>query len=261
MSIRVDNDWWKELFDETYLLTDARSVCDDELTCREVDFLQETLLRDKSAPILDLCGGQGRHSLELSRRGYANVTALDYSHYLIDVGVKRAEQEGLDTVFIQSDARKTGLASQSFRFIIIMASSFGYFEDEDENRKILAETFRLLLPDGILLLDLPNRDYVLQNFKPVSRHRVNEDITVSRERYLGNDIIYSREMVISAEKGCISDKTYLTRLYSPEKISDLMYSAGFSSVACEKDFMSRETKGDYGSMTNRMIVKAKKDTR
>jgi hypothetical protein len=26
MSIKVDPDWWKTLFDEVYLLTDARSV-------------------------------------------------------------------------------------------------------------------------------------------------------------------------------------------------------------------------------------------
>ena len=73
MSIQVDNNWWKYFFDEIYLLTDARSVCDEKLTSREVNFLEETLDLDKFAAILDLCGGQGRHSLELSRRGFANV--------------------------------------------------------------------------------------------------------------------------------------------------------------------------------------------
>ena len=77
MRNRIDSDWWKELFDDIYLLTDARSVCNKELTRLEVDFLQETLDLDKSAPILDLCGGQGRHSLELSRRGFMKVTVLD----------------------------------------------------------------------------------------------------------------------------------------------------------------------------------------
>jgi len=65
-----------DLFDHIYLLTDARSVCDTELTSREVLFLEETLNLDKSASILDLCGGQGRHSLELSRSGFSDVTVL-----------------------------------------------------------------------------------------------------------------------------------------------------------------------------------------
>jgi hypothetical protein len=29
MTIQVDDNWWKDLFDEVYLITDARSVCDD----------------------------------------------------------------------------------------------------------------------------------------------------------------------------------------------------------------------------------------
>lgn len=40
---RPNPDWWKTIFDEIYLITDARTVCDDELTCREVDFLEEVL--------------------------------------------------------------------------------------------------------------------------------------------------------------------------------------------------------------------------
>ncbi len=259
MSAPVDNNWWKYCFDEIYLLTDARSVCDEKLTSQEVDFLEETLNLDKAAPILDLCGGQGRHSLELSRRGFTNVTVLDYSKYLLDLGEKRAKQEKLNTAFIQGDARNTGLRGQSFQFIIIMASSFGYFVDDDENRKILKEAFRLLMPEGTLLLDLPDRDYVIQNLKPLSCHQANEDITVRRERKLVDDIIYTREKVTSEKGGCIRDRTYCTRLYSPEKISDLLHSVGFSSITHRKGFMSREAEGDYGCMTNRMIVIAKKN--
>ena len=258
MSIQVDDNWWQDLFDEIYLLTDARSVCDEELTCQEVNFLEETPDLDKSASILDFCGGQGRHSLELSRRGFTNVTVLDYSRYLLNLGGKRAKQEGLNTIFIQGDARNTGLCGQSFQFIISMASSFGYFVNEDENKKMLNEAFRLLMPKGTLLLDLPDRDYVLQNFKPFSWHKVNEDITVSCERELGDDIIYSRETVTSEKEGCIRDRTYCTRLYSPGKISDLLSSVGFLSIICQKNFMSRGTEGDYGCMTNRMIVTAKR---
>ena len=183
---------------------------------------------------------------------------LDYSKYLLDLGEKSAKREKLNTVFIQGDARNTGLPGQSFQFIIIMASSFGYFVNDDENRKILKEAFRLLMPEGTLLLDLPDRDYVRQNFNPFSCHKVNKDITVRRERELVGDIIYTRETVISEKKGCIRDGTYCTRLYSLEKISDLLYSVGFSSITCKKGVMRRKAEGDYGCMTNRMMVTAKK---
>lgn len=258
MSIKVDDNWWRDLFDEIYLLSDARSVCNEKLTSQEVNFLEDTLDLDKSSSILDLCGGQGRHSLELSRRGYMNVTVLDYSKYLLATGEKIAKREKLNTIFIQGDARNTGLPGQSYRFIIIMGSSFGYFVNEDENVNILREAYRLLFPRGRILLDLTDRDYVINNFKSNSFHRVNKDITVRRDRELGNDIIFSREIVISEKKGCIKDRTYCTRLYTPEKISEIMYHVGFSTITFQKDFMNRRSKGDFGCMTNRMVVMGEK---
>ncbi len=256
MKFKVDEDWWQYLFDEIYLLTDARSINNEELSSREVDFLVETLHLDESAQILDMCGGHGRHALELSRRGFKNVTVLDYSSYLIELGKKKAKEEKLNTVFIKGDARNTGLPGRSFHFIVIMASSFGYFINEADNKKILDEAFRLLRLGGTLLLDLPDKEYLLQNFKSSSSHDVNEEITVVREKELGNNIIYSRERVLSKRDGCIRDRTYCTHLYSPDQISAMLHSAGFSTITCLSNFMNRAAEGDFGCMTNRMIVTA-----
>ena len=255
---KVDSDWWKTLFDETYLITDARTVCDKGLTCGEVDFLERVLKLEKSWPILDLCGGQGRHSLELSRRGFQDVTVLDYSKVLINLGREMAQKEGLNIRFTRRDARKTGLPDKRFKVIIVMASSFGYFVDEDENEKILREAFRLLKPRGSLFLDLPHREYVLKNFTPQSWHEASEEIVVCRKRRLGEDIVYGREMVICKTRGMIRDSTYCTRLYSPEKITKMLRSTGFASIVIQKDFVSHGAEGDYGLMTNRMIVIADK---
>jgi len=257
--VPVDAEWWKKLFDETYLITDARSVCDEEMTCREVDFLEHALKLEKPWPILDLCGGHGRHSLELSRRGFHDVTVLDYAKALIDLGKKTTKKEGLNTAFLRKDARDTGLPSGTFKVIIVMASSFGYFVDEDENERILGEAFRLLKPKGWLFLDLPHREYVVENFVPRSWHEADEEVVVCRQRRLDEDVMYGREMVISKTKGMIRDATYCTRLYSPEKITTMLRSAGFASVAIQKDFVSHGEKGDYGLMTNRMIVIAHKE--
>jgi len=254
----VDPDWWKTLFDETYLITDARTVCDDGLTCREVDFLEQALKLERSWPILDLCGGHGRHSLELSRRGFRDITVLDYSPVLIDLGRDMAQREGLNTLFIRRDARDTGLPSGRFRIIIVMASSFGYFVDDGENERILREAFRLLAPRGLFLLDLPHREYVSKNFAPQSWHEANEEIVVCRKRRMDGDIVYGREVVISKVKGIIRDATYCTRLYGPGKIRAMLTSAGFASVTTQKGFVSHAEKGDYGLMANRMIVIADK---
>ena len=213
---------------------------------------------NKDTSILDLCGGHGRHSIELSRRGFKRLTVLDYSGHLINLGIEKAKKEKLDISFIQGDARNTNLPKNSYQVIIIMASSFGYFEKEEENCQILEEALRLLSSRGILLLDLPDRDFVLQSFRPISVHKVNDNISVKRIRELEDDIIYSREVVLHDQMGCIRDSCYCTRLYSPEKIATLMRLTGFQSVTCYNDFMNRQALGDFGCMTKRMIVIGRK---
>jgi len=65
--------------------------------------LEQVLSLERPWPILDLCGGQGRHSLELSRRGFQDVNVLDYSEVLIERGRERGQKEGLNTLFVRSD--------------------------------------------------------------------------------------------------------------------------------------------------------------
>jgi D-alanine-D-alanine ligase len=139
-----------------------------------------------------------------------------------------------------------------------MASSFGYFVVDRENEKILCEAFRLLRPGGVLLLDLPNREYVLKHFASQSWHEADGEVIVCRQRQLDGDILYSREMVMSKLEGLIREANYCTYLYSPDRITAMLKSVGFSSVATQKDSASYRREGDYGLMTNRMIVIAGK---
>ena len=109
-----------------------------------------------------------------------------------------------------------------------------------------------------MFLDLINKEYAVSNLSPESWHEADEDIVVCRRRTRNKDTIFSREMVISKVKGLIRDAHYCPRLYSPGKISESLRSAGFSSVAIQTDFVSHGEKGDYGCMTNRMVVTAQK---
>lgn len=257
--MKVNAEWWKTLFDEVYLVTDARSVCDQSLTCREVDVLEEVLGVERSCPIVDLCGGHARHAIELARRGFTDVTVVDYSAYLIDLGRQAAKSQGHKVAFQRADVRHTGLPARRFGAAIVMANSFGYFCDAEDDRKFLQEAHRLLSPGGTLLLDLADRDFVVNNFKPMSWHEANNDIVVCRERKLDGDLAVSREMVISKNTGIVRDETYCVRLYTPEHITELLRSVGFSAATIHDSFSCHQKPGDYGFLTNRMIVTSKRD--
>ena len=255
-TIPVDPLWWQTLFNEVYLITDARSVCNEELTRREVDFLEAHLPIRKAHSILDLCGGHGRHSLELARRGYGSATVLDYSGYLVRLGKTRAAEQGLPVRFIQADARRTGISGERFDFVLVMANSFGYFPDDRDNLQILCEAHRLCRPGGVLLLDLLDSNYVIERFRPHSEHKANEDITVHRERELDDNLIRVRETVVCRKKGVIRDGSYCERLFREEELVGLLRQAGFDRIAFKTDFSSHEDPGDYGFMTQRVIVTA-----
>jgi len=255
-TIPVDPLWWQTLFDDVYLITDARSVCNEELTQREVDFLEHYISPDKSDRILDLFGGQGRHSLELARRGFGPLTVLDYSQSLVNHGRDRARRQGLPVCFVQADARSTGLAEGSFDRVLVMANSFGYFPDDRDNLQVLKEAFRLCRPGGQLLLDLLDRNSVVRSFRSFSCHRASIDIAVIREREKNQRLIRVRESVFSQDKGLIRKGTYCERLFEDEELRVLLKEAGFRGVTIKRNFSVHEKPGDYGFMNSRMIITA-----
>lgn len=259
MAITVDPDWWKSLFDEVYLLTDARSVCDDEITRREVDLLCDIVPLKGGERILDLCGGQGRHSLELSRRGFGGCTVLDYSEALIEHGRSAAAQEGRNVEFVRADACETGLTKGSFDHVLILGNSLGYLPGEDADLGIVREAHRLLKEGGRLLVDVTDGAAVRERFSPNAWHEVQDDVVVCRQREIDDNLVRAREMVISKEQGLIRDRTYAMRVYEPESLSNLVEEAGFRGTSLHRDFSVRRDGADCGFMNHRIMITARKE--
>lgn len=258
MSINVDPDWWKTMFDSIYLLTDARSVCDDDVTCLEVDLICELLPIRTGHKILDLCGGHGRHSFELYTRGYTACTLLDYSEYLVRYAKQQAVENNFAIQCIRSDARNTGLLSEKFDHICILGNSLGYIQVPDADNLILAEAYRMLNIDGWLLVDVTDGTAIKQSFNPNAWHEIDDDIIVCRQRELRDDNISVREIVLSKTEGLIRDRTYAIRLYDSKSISSLLERSGFKHINIHADFSPHKFKGDYGFMNKRIIAVGQK---
>src|ERR1700741_1914589 len=73
----LPSEWWRSLFNSIYLKTDGDVVENARNTARDVDQLARACGLEPNDRILDLCCGQGRHVLELARRGFKYVTGLD----------------------------------------------------------------------------------------------------------------------------------------------------------------------------------------
>jgi D-alanine-D-alanine ligase len=254
----ISPDWWKNLFDEVYLITDARSVCDEDITRREIDLFCTLLPVQRSDRILDLCGGHGRHSLELCARGFIFCTLLDYSHCLVKKAKENAERHDLPMTCVRADARKTGLLEESYHHVLIAGNALGYLTDACADKEILEEAWRLLKPGGWSLVDITNGDQVKEKMTPRAWHEIDQDYVVCRERDLDNDTIRARELVLSKEKGMIRDQTYAMRLYTPIALKALMEEVGYDNVQIHTNFSPHSHSGDYGFMNCRMIATGQK---
>ncbi len=253
----VKPDWWKDLFNPLYLKSDGDVVEDPEITKREVDLVIEALGIRPEDRVLDLCCGQGRHSIELANRGFVNVEGLDRSRYLIQKARKDSEKRALGVKFREGDARKLPYRTDTFDAVMILGNSFGYFESEDEDLKVLKEVLRVLKPWGKVLLDVADGEYLKSNLQNRSWEWVDDRFFVCRERSLSSDgeRIITREIIAHKEKGILADQFYSVRLYSKEKLKEILEKAGFDDVGFHSKLsISSKRNEDLGMMENRIIV-------
>jgi len=161
--------WTEELFDkhpELFLGAFEERL---DNTSHEINTLLSYLSQQGYHPqrLLDLNCGIGRHSIELGQRG-VRVLGTDISSYYIDIAREKARQAGVaDNVTFQiADMREISSALSgkgNFDGIVCLWTSFGFYDDKT-NENILHDCLSLVKPGGFFLLEVVNRDWLLQNY-------------------------------------------------------------------------------------------------
>ena len=255
----VRPDWWSRIFNYLYLKTDGDVVDDLSITSREIDLFLNILKLSPEDRILDLCCGQGRHSLELAKRNFKNIEGLDRSHYLIQKAKARAKKEDINIKFREGDARKIPSPPDTFDVVTILGNSFGYFETIQDDLRVLKEVFRIFKPWGKLLIEITDGEYLKEHFQNRSWEWIDKKHFVCRERSLSLDKqrLISREVITHIEKGVIADQFYAERLYSKESLTRLLKTAGFSEITFHGQISPDSKRNqDLGMMERCLIVTA-----
>ncbi|MBI4184993.1 MAG: methyltransferase domain-containing protein [Proteobacteria bacterium] len=252
-------EWWRELFDSLYLRTDGDVVENDGNTIRDVDMVIRATGIQPHDRILDLCCGQGRHALELARRGYQHVTGVDRSRFLVRLARRRAARLGLNVAFHEGDARAYRVREGAFDGVIVMGNSFGYFDTEEDDLKVLNTIQRALRSGGTVVLDVTDGEWMREHFERRSWEWIDENHFVCRERSLSDsgERLISREVVVHSERGVIADQFYAERLYSRAGIVRLLEKAGFGNVRMHETVVTESERGqDLGMMAHRLFLTA-----
>ncbi len=130
----------------------------------------------KGSRVLDLACGIGRHSVELAQHGY-HVTGVDLSEVYVARAKALAAERGLEDriEFLACDMRYLApcMESREYDAIVNLFTSFGYYDDET-NETILAQCRKHSREGAIFLIDVMNRDWLVENFEPRSFRRVED---------------------------------------------------------------------------------------
>jgi len=259
LEAHLPEEWWRKLFNALYVKTDGDVVENLENTRREVDFIVSAAAVQPHSHILDLCCGQGRHCLELARRGFKHVMGLDRSRYLVRLAKKRAQSEGLQVLFKEGDARNPRLPESSVDCVAIMGNSFGYFSNKQDDEKVLTAVGKILRPSGQLVLDITDGGHMHENFDRRSWEWIDDHHFVCRERSISQDgeRLISREVIVHDEMGVIADQFYAERLYTRESIGKLLDKAGFRNIRHHGHAEAHsERDQDLGMMARRILLSA-----
>jgi ubiquinone/menaquinone biosynthesis C-methylase UbiE len=106
------------------------------------------------ARVLEVAAGPGYLSVEMARLRRLDVTALDISHTFVEIGTKRAREEGVRVGFQQGDVAKMPFEAESFDLIVCQAA----FKNFTLPRTALAEMYRVLRTGGTAVIQDMSRN-------------------------------------------------------------------------------------------------------
>ena len=213
-------EWWQEAFRADYLRLYAHR---DLASARaEIAFLDRLGLL--GGRVLDLCCGQGRHSLAIAELG-RDVRGLDWSQELLDRAPALDAQGLLRGRLVQGDARALPFAAEGFDTVVQLFTSFGYF-DRQGDLTVVAEVARVLAPGGAWVLDLANPALVRRTLVPRSR-REEAGLSMVETRTLEEDgaLVCKRVECVAAD-GSARTWSERVRLWTAEDLAEPLRERG-----------------------------------
>jgi 2-polyprenyl-3-methyl-5-hydroxy-6-metoxy-1,4-benzoquinol methylase len=233
--------WYEELF-VNYKQYDNEPYTQG--TVGEVDFIEQEINFNKSAKILDIGCGTGRHSIELALRGY-NVLGFDLSDGQLNMAKEKAEKAGVSVAFEQRDARNFDYSGQFDLAIMICEGAFPLMETDEMNFQILSNAFKSIGSKGKFIFSTLNGLFPLY-------HSVKDFVNADSKGNVSNtntfDIMTFRDHSVFEFENDNGENVSLQcneRYYVPSEITWLLKSIGFVNISihgCKLGAYSRNDK-------------------
>jgi ubiquinone/menaquinone biosynthesis C-methylase UbiE len=202
--------------------------------------------------VLDLCCGPGRHSVALAKRGF-QVTGVDRTRFLLNKARRHAKSSRTRVEFIHSDMRDF-VRPDTYKLALSMWTSFGYFDDKDEDRLVLRNIFTSLKPGGACLIDVFGKERIAKTFQPIHSTLHPDGTLLTEVHEIFDDWTRIRNEWILIKGNRAKRFKFHHTLYSGQELKSLMLGAGFAEVKLFGDFDGHP----YGPDTPRLVAVGRK---
>ncbi len=223
-----------------------------EMATAEVDAVVTLLGIKPGAAVLDLCCGVGRHALQLARKGF-RVTGVDRTAAYLQTAREKAAAEHLELELVRDDMRSF-LRPLAFDAAINLYTSFGYFEDPTEDRRVAENLYHSLKPGGVLAMEMMGKEVLARIFLPYDWQELPDGSLFLQERRVTRDWtwIENRWLLIKGRQR----REYVIghRIFDGEGLRKLLMSAGFDSVTLYGDLLG----APYDTSAKRLVAVARK---
>jgi len=250
--------WYEKSFGCEYLALYAHR--DTAEARADIQAMIKLLSPPKDEPLLDLCCGACRHLLVLREMGFSQLVGLDLSEELLQVAAEHLADGDAESGeapnrvrLVRADMRAIPYENY-FATVLSLFTSFGYFENDEENRAVLKAVRRSLKPGGKFLMDYMNRDYVVS-------HLVERDEKVLPDRYVKNVRCLTddcrrveKTTTVIAKSGAKHEFNESVRLYSEAEMIEMLKAAGLVPLRSYGSLKGQ----DFGPESKRLVIVAEK---
>jgi SAM-dependent methyltransferase len=187
----------------------------------------------KEPRLLDLCCGFGRFSAEFARRGFA-VTGVDITETYLRTAREEAAYENLAVEYVQADIRdfrRPGF----FDLAVNLYISFGYFDDEHEDRAVLRNVYESLKPGGVFIMETLGKEMAVRDFIEAEWFE-RAGYTVLTEYEALDSWTRLKNRWILIKDGERREKIFTQRLYAASELRALFLETGFTAVGIYGDW-------------------------
>jgi 2-polyprenyl-3-methyl-5-hydroxy-6-metoxy-1,4-benzoquinol methylase len=221
--------WYEALFENYGKKYDGEVFTQG--TVGECDFIEQEIGQNKSLKIIDVGCGTGRHSIELTKRGY-NVTGVDLSESQLKRAKEKAQDAGLTINFQKQDARNLPFNGEFDLAIMLCEGGFSLMETDEMNFEILKSITKTLKNNGKLIFTTLNGLFPL--FHSVSEfYKSAEKEGQSQCKECSFDLMTFRDhnkAVFEDDSGNKKELKCNERYYVPSEITWLLKSLGFKKI-------------------------------